>query len=106
MLLQDQRDLQQHAIVIHDVELSDEAISLVSLSEPSLHAWFGFCSSIPQQCNLFIIKSSRGIFPHDIFIYGDHHNYECNIACSILQVDLNLFDQLHILTREIKSASA
>ena len=61
MLLQDQRDLQQHAVVVHKVELSDKVISLVSLSTPSLQAKLVFCSSVPQQCNLLIIESSQGI---------------------------------------------
>ena len=33
-------------------------------------------------------------------MYEDHHNYECIVA--ILQVDLNLFYQLHMLTHGMK----
>ena len=81
MLLQDQRDLQQHAIVIQEVELSEEAIS-VRLSVPSLHA-------IPQQCDLLLIKSNN-YFPIIICIipmYGDHHNYEWDVGYPVVQVD-------------------
>ena len=58
MLLQDQRDLQQHAVVMHKVELSDEAISLVSLSAPSLHVWLGLLPVIYSLSN-----SAEGCLP-------------------------------------------
>ena len=90
MLLQDQRDLQQHPIVIHEVELSEEDISLVSSSAPRLYAQLIFCTSVPQQCNLFIIESTRGIdIPCNniISMYRDHHNYECDVGHPVLQVN-------------------
>ena len=28
-------------------------------------------------------------------MYGDHHNYECDVGCPVVQVDSNLYELYH-----------
>ena len=51
MILQDQRDVQQHAIVIHEVELSEKDLTLVSSSAPVV-CMLSYFSALPFLSNV------------------------------------------------------